>query len=255
MENKSAIVRVWSSLRSATGVRIELVLIVAIVVGAVALFPDLRVWGRTGLVEFSEMGPFAPLALIASYAVVAALLLPAFPLDLAAGAHFGFIAGVLWVQVAALIAAAVGYQVGRTFLRGLLERLIRWKPKLARIDHAVAQDGWRIVFLTRLSPVFSFSLLNAFYGATRVPVGPYLLASFAGMLPGTALYVYAGVMAGDLSGAPGRPARTPWQWGFEIAGFVATAAIVVYGTRRAQRILESKLGDADSPPDPTPPAA
>ena len=121
------------------------------------------------------------------------------------------------------------------------------RAELGRIERAVAREGWKIVFLSRLSPVFSFSLLNVFYGAVRVPVGPYLLASFVGMLPGTAIYVYAGVMAGDLSGAPGRPGRTPWQWGFKIAGFVLTALLVVYVTRRAQRILNEKLSEEDPP--------
>ena len=58
-----------------------------------------------------------------------------------------------------------------------------------------------------------------------------------------ALYVYAGDMAGDLSGVTGRPAKPPWQWTVEALGFAATIVLVVFITRRAQRILSAKLED------------
>lgn len=66
------------------------------------------------------------------------------------------------------------------------------KPKLAAIDAAIAEHGFKIVLLLRLSPVFPFNLLNYALGLTRVQVRDYVLASFIGMLPGTALYVYLG---------------------------------------------------------------
>jgi uncharacterized membrane protein YdjX (TVP38/TMEM64 family) len=236
--------RLAVSLRTATGIRIEMVLLVAAVVAVVALVPEIRRLERSGLVELSEMGAFAGVVLVAAYAVSASLLLPAFPLDLAAGAHFGFLQGVLWVQVAATVASMSGYLLGALVLRRLVRRLQRSRPGLVKVEEAVAREGWRIVFLTRLSPVFSFSILSGFYGAVRVPFWPYVGATFVGMLPGTALYVYAGELAGDLSGAPEDAGKTAWQWGLEIAGFVATAVVVVYVTRRAQKLLAGKLDEA-----------
>ena len=235
--------RVVASLRSGAGVRIEVVLIAVALLAAIALFPKLRGLERSGLVELSEMGALAPLMLILGYSVVSVFLLPASPLDLAAGAHFGFVEGVLWVQIAAALGSIAGYALGRSVLRRFVDRLLRWKPGLRKVERAVQREGWKVVFLTRLSPVFSFSLLNGFYGASRVPFWPYLLATFAGMLPGTALYVYAGVMAGDLSGAPGHPEPSSLKWLVEILGFAATALVVVYVTRRAQRVLTAKLDD------------
>jgi uncharacterized membrane protein YdjX (TVP38/TMEM64 family) len=46
--------------------------------------------------------------------------------------------------------------------------------------------------LTRLSPVFPFNLLNYSYGLTSVSLRDYFFASWAGMIPGTILYVYIG---------------------------------------------------------------
>jgi uncharacterized membrane protein YdjX (TVP38/TMEM64 family) len=244
---ESAPIRPTASLRSGTITRIKVVLTAVAIVAAIALIPKLRSLENSGLVELSEMGAFAPLALILAYVLLSSFLLPVFFLDMAAGAHFGFAEGVMWVQVAAAGGSIAGYALGRGLLSRHVERLLVWKPSLRRVDHAVAKEGWKIVFLTRLSPVFSFSLLNGFYGAARVPFVPYLLATIAGILPGTALYVYAGVMAGDLSGAPGHPEPSGTTWVVEILGFAATAAVVVMVTRTAQRMLGAKLegGDED----------
>ena len=93
---------------------------------------------------------------------------------------------------------------------------------------------------------------NGFFGAARVPFLPYVLATFAGMIPGSALYVYAGVMAGDLSGAPDHPEPSRAGWGLEIVGFAATAVVVVFVTRRAQRVLGGKLeGEYPESVEPT----
>ena len=44
--------------------------------------------------------------------------------------------------------------------------------------------GWKVVGLLRLSPLVPYSLSNYLYGLTSVTFGPYVLASWAGMLPG-----------------------------------------------------------------------
>ena len=64
------------------------------------------------------------------------------------------------------------------------------------IDEAVAREGWKIVLLTRLSPVFPFNLLNYAFGLTRVSLKHYFFASWLGMIPGTMMYVYIGSLAG-----------------------------------------------------------
>ena len=236
----------WSWLRSPLGFRVVVLVLAAALVLTVAFVPEVRRSERSLLTRLFELGPWTPVFLILAYSLSAALMLPAFPLDLAAGAHFDFVLGVFWVQVAATLAAIPGYFIGGRLLRRFFDRILEQKPELARVERALAQEGGRIVFLARLSPVFSFSLLSAFFGAVGVPFRSYLLATSVGILPGTAMYVYAGAMAGDLSGSPGNPPRSSGQWALDAAGFVATAALVVYVTRRAQRVLRKKLDEAES---------
>ncbi len=242
-------------LRSATRDRLKVVALVVLAIVAIALFPRLRALDREGLLWLMDHGPIAPVILMGAYAVVALIfVLPAFPLDFAAGAHFGFWEGVFWVQLAASLASAVGYWTGRLLLHGLIQKLAQRRPALRTIEKAVIEDGASIIFLTRLSPVLSFSILNVFYGAIRVPFVKYLAASVVGMLPGTALYVYAGVLAGDLSGAPGHPAQSVGHWTLNSIGFAATVFLVIFVTRRAQSLLRGKLGPDSTTPPPEPPA-
>ena len=62
--------------------------------------------------------------------------------------------------------------------------------RLAHLDDKVARHGWKIVAISRLIPVFSFSLLNYAFGLTRISFWPYLAATFVCMLPSTIAYVY-----------------------------------------------------------------
>lgn len=240
-EQTNAVQRGWSGLRSGTRIRILTAVVVAVGVLVVALSPEIRLMERDAIIELSQLGSLAPVFLIVGYTVAASLLLPAFPLDFAAGAHFDFWLGVLWVQIAATVAAVAGHFLGGTVFKKFVDRFLDKRPNLRRLQEVVEEEGWRVVFLTRLSPVFSFSALNFVFGAARIPLGPYLTATFIGILPGTALYVYAGTLAGDLSGSPENPAQPAWQWTLHALGFVATICVVVLVTRIAQRKLKQRI--------------
>ena len=69
--------------------------------------------------------------------------------------------------------------------RKRVESWAQEKPSFEIIDKAVAKQGWKIVFLTRLSPVFPFNFQNYAYGLTGVSFWHYVLASWIGMIPGT----------------------------------------------------------------------
>ncbi|MGF1566533.1 MAG: VTT domain-containing protein [Nodosilinea sp.] len=110
------------------------------------------------------------------------------------------------------------------------------------IDQAVAREGFKIVLLTRLSPVFPFNLLNYAFGITGVGLKDYALGSI-GMIPGTVMYVYIGSLAGELAriGTESQAANPFAQWAIRIIGFVATVAVTVYVTRVAQQALAQKV--------------
>ena len=104
---------------------------------------------------------------------------------------------------------------------------------------AVAEAGWKIVLLVRLSPVFPFGLLNYAFGVTRVKFTHYLLASWIGMMPGTVLYVYLGTLARAATASD--QSRTVWEWAALLLGLLATLAVVLYVGRIAKRAMSQRL--------------
>ena len=119
---------------------------------------------------------------------------------------------------------------------------IKESEKFQAIDKGVAEEGWKIVGLTRLSPVFPFNLLNYAFGITRVSLRDYVLASFFGMLPATLMYVYIGSLAGDLAtlGAADR-SRTTGELALYGVGLVATIVVTVFITRIARNALNQRI--------------
>jgi uncharacterized membrane protein YdjX (TVP38/TMEM64 family) len=186
-------------------------------------------------------GLFGPVIFIVIYILACVLLIPGSILTLGAGFVFGVVKGTVIVWVAATLGATAAFLVGRYLARDWVSEKIDANPRFKAIDEAVAREGWKIVGLVRLSPVFPFNLLNYMFGLTRVSLRHYFFASWIGMLPGTVMYVYIGSLAGDLAtlGAGGRT-RTPAEWALYAFGFVATIAVVLYVTRLARHALEKK---------------
>jgi uncharacterized membrane protein YdjX (TVP38/TMEM64 family) len=66
------------------------------------------------------------------------------------------------------LGATLAFLIGRYFARQWVAARLANYPKFKAVDEAVAREGWKIVALTRLSPVFPFSLLNYAFGLTNV---------------------------------------------------------------------------------------
>jgi uncharacterized membrane protein YdjX (TVP38/TMEM64 family) len=179
------------------------------------------------------------------YAVATVLLFPAALLTIAAGFAFGLGWGIAVVWVGAIVGAALAFLIARHVARERVEKIARKREDFRAIDRAIGEEGWKIVALLRLSPIVPFSLSNYLYGLTSVRFGPYVLASAAGMLPGTVLYVSLGVAARAAAAASAGEKRSPLEWGALALGLIATAVATVLITRTARRELrKSRLEKA-----------
>ncbi len=195
---------------------------------------------RAGLAWITGLGPWGPVVFVVLYVTAAVLLLPAVVLTLGAGAVFGVARGFVAVWVGATLGATAAFLIGRYLARGWVARRIESNPKFSAIDEAVAREGWKIVGLTRMSPAFPYVLLNYAFSLTRVSARDFVLATAVGMIPGIAMYVYIGSLAGTLAGAGAR-ARTPAEWALYAVGLLATVAVTVYVTRVARAALDKRI--------------
>jgi uncharacterized membrane protein YdjX (TVP38/TMEM64 family) len=193
--------------------------------------------------HFERLGPWGLGLFVLAYAVLAVLLVPGSVLTLGAGAIYGLAWGTVAVSAGSTAGAAAAFLVARYLARRRVERWAAANPRFAAIDEAVGREGWKIVLLTRLSPVFPYTLLNYLYGLTGVAFGPYVLASWVGMLPGTVLFVYLGAAGGVVAeAAAGRTPASPLELAFQVAGLLATLGVTIYITRLARSALGSRAG-------------
>ena len=197
----------------------------------IALAERIRGAGATGVFIF-----------IAVYVVAEVALVPGSLLTMAAGFAYGPIAGLFVASPASVLAATTAFLLGRTVLRGWIQKKIARSPKTRALDRAIGRNSFKLILLLRLSPLIPFNLLNYVLGLSDVPLGRYVAASFIGMLPGTWLYLYLGSLAttaAELSNASreGRVQRIV----LTVAGLVATVLAIVFITRAAKRALEEEL--------------
>ncbi|RKX40953.1 MAG: hypothetical protein DRP64_11930 [Verrucomicrobia bacterium] len=190
-----------------------------------------------------DLGPAGMGVYAGLYILACVFFVPGSLLTLGAGAIYGVVAGSLLVSVSSTLGATAAFLVGRYVARGWIAKKIEGNARFSAIDDAVADEGWKIVGLTRLSPIFSFNLLNYAYGLTRVSLREYVLASWIGMMPGTVMYVYLGSLAGDLAslGAETEHAKTPGEWTMYGVWLLATIGVTVYVTKIAKKALAARI--------------
>jgi len=193
---------------------------------------------KAALYWIGKLGPWGPVIFIALYIVATVFFIPGSVLTLGAGAVFGVVLGSVYVSISATLGATAAFLVGRYLARDAIARKIAKNEKFATIDRAVADEGWKIVLLTRLSPVFPFTLLNYAFGLTRVKLSHYVLASWLGMIPGTVMYVYLGSLVNLGSG---HRQRTTGEWVLYGVGLLATVIVTIFVTRLAKKALAKKI--------------
>ena len=169
------------------------------------LLLPLNVWVNSLRLALTPLGAGAYLAFGIVYVLATATVLPAAPFSIAAGLLFG-VSGLPLALLSATVAAVVAFCLSRWWFSPRVAAFLEGKPLLARVDAAVASEGWRVVCLVRLSPMIPFNVQNYLFGITGVKVAPYALASMLGILPNVALCVYVGSM--------GRTSLTGVAWRF-----------------------------------------
>jgi pyruvate/2-oxoglutarate dehydrogenase complex dihydrolipoamide dehydrogenase (E3) component/uncharacterized membrane protein YdjX (TVP38/TMEM64 family) len=223
---------------SSAGWKWALYAVVAIVVVLAARHFHVQDALKAALGWIGKLGPWGPAIFIGVYVIAAVLFIPGSVLTLGAGALFGVVVGSVCVSISATLGATAAFLVGRYLARDAIARKIDRSEKFSAIDRAVADEGWKVVLLTRLTPVFPFTLLNYAFGLTRVRLSHYVLASWIGMMPGTVMYVYLGSL---VNVGAGHRQRTTGEWVLYGVGLLATVAVTVFVTRLARKALARKI--------------
>ena len=193
-----------------------------------------------------SLGAWAAICYPLLFAACSILLLPGGILAVGAGFFFGLWWGFLIVFAGNLIATAVSFALSRSIAKRWFRQKLSDNPTLRAFGPVVERESWKIILLSQLHPLFPTSLLNYFYGLTRIRFGTYMLWASIGRIPGLFLYAYAGTL-GQLAVRIMQHKNYPrvieyWIWG---GVFVTTTLLVIVLGRVAHRAIQT------SPPSAT----
>ncbi len=152
-------------------------------------------WLHTRQSELRSLQADQPIAfgagLFMLFTLMSALALPGCSvLALAAGLCMGWLPGTLLVVLASSVGATLSFLAARHLWRDGVRR--RWGHRLARVEDGLARDGAFYLFTLRVAPVIPYALINPLMGLSAMPTRQFFSVSVAGMLAGSAAYVYAG---------------------------------------------------------------
>ena len=172
------------------------------------------------------------------YAACNVLLLPGGILAVGSGLFFGLWWGTFLVLLGNVGAAAVAFLISRKLGRGWLERKFQGSSRWRALDAAIRREGWKIVFLSQVHPLFPTSLLNYLYGVTSIRFWPCMLWIAIGQLPGLFLYAYLGTLAQlGLRLVRGETHPRTIEYFIWFGGLAVTVAVTTALGRLALRLL------------------
>ena len=136
------------------------------------------------------------------YVISTALSIPgATVLTLLGGALFGLWEGLLIVSFASTIGASLSFLIARGVLQETVQS--KYAQRLKKINEGIEKEGAFYLFSLRLIPIFPFFIINLAMGLTKISLTKFFFVSQMGMLPGTFVYVNAGLQLSQLDSLKG----------------------------------------------------
>lgn len=178
-------------------------------------------------------GFLGPAVFIFIYAIGTVAAIPGSAMTVAAGSMFGSLLGVVIVSIASTSGASLAFLASRYFTREAVERWLTKKEKFRKLDALTERHGAIIVAITRLVPLFPYTLLNYGFGLTKVHFKTYVFWSWLCMIPGTVMYV-VGADAVTKGLAQG---KIPWVL---VGVFIIVIISITFLVRHARGVLRKK---------------
>ncbi|WP_067515626.1 FAD-dependent oxidoreductase [Endozoicomonas ascidiicola] len=218
-------------------------MLLAVLVIAIAVFYGLdgqQYLNRDFFQELYQDNPALTAGIFfALYVAVTGLSLPgAAILTLVGGAIFGLLPGLLLVSFASTLGATLAFIFSRTLLRDWVEN--KFSGYLGTINKGVEKDGAFYLATLRLIPAVPFFVINLVMGLTAMRAWTFAWVSQLGMLPGTAVFVNAGVQLGLVEELSFKGILTPGLIAsFVLLGIFPWIAKAVMETLRRRRVYSA----------------
>jgi len=136
-------------------------------------------------------------AYVALYIFVVAMSLPsAILLTLTGGFLFGAVGGAIFTVIGATAGATLVFLFARALAGDTL--LARFGPTGRKLVREIRANAWSYLLVLRLVPLFPFFLVNIVPAFAGVRLSTFVLTTFFGIIPGTAVYSLSGAGIGSI---------------------------------------------------------
>lgn len=183
----------------------------------------------------ADFGIVAPVAYVLLYIAACLLFLPGFSITILGALAFGPVWGTVFTSIGSTLGATAAFLTGRYAAREMVEKWLENNETFRKIDKGVEKQGWRMLLVTRMVPLFPFNLQNYAYGLTRIPLRTYVLVSWAAMIPGTIAYNF---MAGSVVAGEGNLYRILFYLGIGAVFFVFVTLIPKWIRKRQEGLAD-----------------
>jgi len=134
---------------------------------------------------------------VVGYAVLTAASLPIATLvTLVGGFLFGALGGTALTVVGATAGATMVFLIARTAFGDALR--LRARPYIGRMEDGFARNAWSYMLFLRFMPIFPFFAVNIVPAFLGVKTRTFVITTFIGIIPGTAVYNIVGAGLGSI---------------------------------------------------------
>ena len=169
------------------------------------------------------------------YVISVLLILPASWLSLLAGFLYGPYFGSIVVFLSAFIGASISFFLAKEYFVKKIETIISRFPKTKLLEKIINKGGLKLIILTRLSPLFPFSILNYFYGLNKVSYKDFSIGLLF-IIPGTYLYCALGSLSNNLDQI--KNLKLNGNTTTTIISIVSTFLIVYFLTKYSNEVIK-----------------
>ena len=169
------------------------------------------------------------------YIISVLLILPASWLSLLAGFLYGPYFGSIVVFLSAFIGASISFFLAKEYFVQKIVSIISRFPKIKLLEKIINKGGLKLIILTRLSPLFPFSILNYFYGLNKVSYKDFSIGLLF-ILPGTYLYCALGSLSNNLDEI--KNLKLNGNTTTTIISIVSTFLIVYFLTKYSNEVIK-----------------
>ncbi|MAK04849.1 MAG: hypothetical protein CMA03_03050 [Euryarchaeota archaeon] len=187
--------------------------------------------------ESGSMGPFVYLCIL-SLAIV--MLFPTPILKIFTGTFFGFSLGLLINFLASMIGGIIAFFIGRFFFRDTIKRMISENKLAIELEKSLEQEGFKLSFLVRLSPLIPDEWLNYVLSISPISTKTFVLSNSSSIVY-SLIYAYYGAILGRVVFSQKGLLEvnyTTIDWILMILGIIATLISVIIITNISKKSFE-----------------